>query len=109
MTEKIPPVLSEEVQGNIDIPCEGCALVKDMLNTTCIQCVFGYILQAQRDDTYQKMLDAFEPLVQQARQEVAREIFEEIEKASSPMNTNMYGISLSKAQWQSLKDKHLKG
>ncbi len=36
-----------------------------------------------------------------------REMIEEIEKGSSRMNTNMYGISLSKDWWQALKKKWL--
>lgn len=37
---------------------------------------------------------------------VVGEIFEEIEKRSHPMNTNMYGISLSKDDWLILKQKY---
>lgn len=40
-------------------------------------------------------------------QEKVKEIFEEIEKHSHPMNTNMYGISLGKDWWQALKQKYL--
>lgn len=41
-------------------------------------------------------------------QQRIEEIFAEIERISSPMNTNMYGISLSKGQWQSIKAKAVK-
>ena len=34
------------------------------------------------------------------------ELFKEIERRSSPMNTNMFGISLEREEWQSLKDKY---
>ncbi len=35
-------------------------------------------------------------------------LFKEIESNSHPMNTNMYGISLSRGGWQAIKDKYLK-
>ncbi len=35
-------------------------------------------------------------------------LIEEIESTSRPMNTNMYGISLSRYAWQALKQKELK-
>ena len=46
----------------------------------------------------------------QAGQEQARkEIIDRIEKSSNPMNTNMYGISLSKTQWEALKSGKIGG
>ena len=44
---------------------------------------------------------------QQAKDEQKIEkIFKEIEKASHPMNTNMYGISLGKDTWENIKSKY---
>lgn len=40
---------------------------------------------------------------EQIRQEERKRIFKEIERKSSRMNTNMYGISLSREDWQAIK------
>lgn len=37
---------------------------------------------------------------------IVDEMVKEIERRSNPMNTNMYGISLSKESWQAIKDKY---
>lgn len=64
--------------------------------------------RAQRDDTYQKMLDAFEPIIQQAK----REIFEEIEGESEVIDwRDDLGKmrELKEETYQSIKSKYLKG
>ena len=44
---------------------------------------------------------------QKEHDEEIRKVFDEIERTSHSMNTNMYGISLSKSEWQALKEKHV--
>ena len=39
------------------------------------------------------------------RKDERERVFKEVEKRSHPMNTNMYGISLSKDNWQAIKEK----
>ncbi len=38
---------------------------------------------------------------------VSGEIFQDIEKSSHPMNTNMRGISLSRSEWEAIKKKYI--
>jgi len=98
------------------------------------------LLRIQRDDTYQKMLDAFEPLIQQAKDlatlaeyhrltikhgemmaeqvegwrkrvgeakaEVAREIFEEIQKHRYLDEHIAFCFGFTFDEWQSLKSKY---
>ena len=61
------------------------------------------LIQAQRDDTYQKMLDAFEPLIHQAKAEVINKI----ERNCKGYEDNTVGHLLASKFWQSLKSKFL--
>ena len=36
------------------------------------------------------------------------DIIKDVERSSHPMNTNMYGISLSSVSWEAIKSKYLK-
>ena len=55
------------------------------------------LFEAQRDDD------------QELKDQEMQEMIEEIERASHPMNTNMYGISLGKVWWQAFKKEMLGG
>ena len=56
-----------------------------------------------------KILTNIKPLIaQQAKAEIAREIFEEIEKASTLQFNSAYGVKIFLKRWQSLKDRFLK-
>lgn len=114
MTEKIPPVLSDEEITEIKPTHEeidrinreagryepkefrGC-----YANDEITKVRRHRIAEAQRDDTYQKMLDAFEPFIQQAKGELLDTI-----EAMYPELRQVYWEG---KDWQSLKSEYPKG
>jgi len=69
------------------------------------------IIQTEATKYYaEKMAEAIERLrikKDAEHQQKIAEIFEEIERLSHPMNTNMTGISISKVEWQGFKSRIL--
>jgi uncharacterized protein HemY len=64
----------------------------------------------EKQDIIEAKLNDVEFAIQQARQETAREIFEEIEKEQSNPKDGVFvqeGIHLTPGQWQSVKSKYL--
>lgn len=111
MTEKIPLVLSEK--PSID-ELEECVAIG--ANYICHDFESareaykrGQLAQRDADVAY------YEPLIQQAKEEERREIFEKIEgqwhsdSAHAISVVIRLGKYMNKAEWQALKDKYPKG
>ena len=58
------------------------------------------MLDKLQNETARAQLAKAKPIIEKQERE---RIYKEIEKKSHPMNTNMYGISLSRDEWQALK------
>jgi len=54
------------------------------------------------EKTLNKIYAEHEKKLTEARQAGKQEVLDEIKRASRPTNTNMYGISLSKSQWEDI-------
>ena len=101
-----PPVLSDEellsVEGKYPID-------RDLSGEELFILALRLTAQAQRDDTWQKAQAYYEPLIQQARQDTAREIFEEIEELGKHRRRTsrhvVNYITINHKNWNALKDR----
>ena len=64
----------------------------------------GVATGANQPNANPSLIKAIEAIKGEARKQAREQIFTLIEDSSSPANTNMRGINLSRTEWQALKE-----